>query len=61
VTDRADPGCWTDATNANTYDPNRDNEAAATTQCQDGKDNDSDTLVDAKDPGCFTNPKDPKT
>ncbi|MEY4701882.1 MAG: hypothetical protein RL326_2069, partial [Pseudomonadota bacterium] len=61
VTDRADPGCWTDASNPNTYDPNRDNEAAATTQCQDAKDNDGDTLVDAKDPGCFSNPQDPAT
>jgi hypothetical protein len=32
-----------------------------TTQCQDGRDNDSDGVIDAFDPGCWTNPADPKT
>jgi hypothetical protein len=60
VSDAADPGCW-DA-NGN-YDPQDMNEGDATTECQDGIDNDDteDTLVDENDPGCWTDPNDPNT
>ncbi|MFO0415748.1 MAG: hypothetical protein ACK5Y6_00530 [Pseudomonadota bacterium] len=61
LTDRADPGCWAIATDPNSYDPNRDNEAAATSQCKDGVDNDKDGVSDKADPGCWTNPADPNT
>lgn len=31
------------------------------TECNDGKDNDVDTYIDANDPGCWTDPTDPAT
>jgi hypothetical protein len=61
VTDKDDPGCWTNPSDPNTYNPYGGPESSATTQCQDTKDNDGDTLVDAKDPGCFKDPKNPAT
>jgi len=33
--------------------------AAPKTQCADGIDNDNDTLIDAQDPGCWSNPSNP--
>ena len=52
LSDRADPGCWTNSQDSNSFDPTLDNEGAATSQCQDGKDNDRDGLADLTDPGC---------
>ena len=52
VTDRSDPGCWTDPKNPKTYVATDNDEATATTQCQDQKDNDGDGLIDLKDPEC---------
>jgi LPXTG-motif cell wall-anchored protein len=68
VIDDKDPGCHSDndATNADSYNPNDDNETdrsgntggsgdnGGDVQCADGRDNDGDGLVDAKDPGCHT-------
>jgi LPXTG-motif cell wall-anchored protein len=66
VIDSADPGCHSDndATNPASYNPNDDNEtdksgpttpsSNADKQCADGKDNDGDGKIDAKDPGCHT-------
>ncbi|MDX6658994.1 MAG: hypothetical protein QOH62_3787 [Solirubrobacteraceae bacterium] len=64
--DAADPGCHSDGNpnNPASYEPGDDSEAnggvvgqgagAAKPQCSDGKDNDGDGLVDAKDPGCHS-------
>ena len=35
--------------------------SCSSTQCADGLDNDSDHLVDERDPGCWTNPSDPSS
>jgi len=57
--DSADPGCWDDITDPNTYNPDLDDESRATSECQDGVDNDGDDLVDKNDPGCWDSPDNP--
>lgn len=53
LTDRADPGCWTDQKNPESYNPVGDNEASATSECQDGVDNNNNELIDyPADLGC---------
>lgn len=58
--DTEDPSCYTggDSTDASSYDPELDDEAADTSvplpQCMDTADNDADGLVDRDDPGCHT-------
>ncbi len=61
VSDAADPGCWTDPNDSQTYDPTDNDESDGTTQCQDGLDNDQDSVSDAADPGCWTDPNDSQT
>jgi len=69
LADTADPGCHTDgdAGNAASYDPNDDDETDGavppTPECSDGVDNTDieDTLADAADNGCWTNPSDSGT
>lgn len=51
--DVADPGCWTDRNDPNSYDMTDDNEGDATSECQDGIDNDGNELIDyPNDPNC---------
>ena len=38
-----------------------DGECLPMTECQDGEDNDNDSLIDGDDPGCWDNPDDPST
>jgi hypothetical protein len=53
--DSADPGCWNDPQDEDTYNPNLNFESAATSQCQDGEDNDLDGLTDyPEDDGCYS-------
>ncbi len=52
LTDRDDPGCWLDKNDPSTYRATR-NENSATSQCQDGIDNDENGVYDANDPGCW--------
>jgi len=59
VADADDPGCHTDgnAGNADSYDPNDDDETdGAKPECSDAVDNadPEDTVADAADPGCHT-------
>jgi len=51
--DAEDPGCWKLIDIPESYDPKLDDEAAATSQCQDKIDNDADGLIDLDDPDCF--------
>ena len=44
--DAADPGCWLDPNDPNSYDPLDNNEGDRTSQCQDQKDNDGDGAID---------------
>ncbi len=57
--DSADASCHSDLNpaNANSYQPNDNDELNPKTQCQDGLDNDGDGLSDTQDPGC-ANPQD---
>ncbi len=52
VIDAQDPGCWSNPSRPETYDPNRLDESVATTQCQDGIDNDGDGAIDLFDFSC---------
>ena len=53
LTDSQDPGCWTDTTNPQTYNPSLNDESRATSECQDGRDNDGDAKIDyPADRGC---------
>ncbi|HEV2059802.1 MAG TPA: hypothetical protein VGR11_10625 [Solirubrobacteraceae bacterium] len=68
VIDAADPGCHTDGdpNNPASFDPTdndetdardtagEDDEAEDKAQCEDGRDNDGDGVIDADDPGCHT-------
>ena len=50
-----------DSQGANADEVTRTVEVVAATQCSDGVTNDNDDLVDADDPGCWTDPNDPQT
>jgi len=52
VADANDPACWSDPSDPSTYDPRLYDESVATTECQDGLDNDGNGLSDMADPGC---------
>ena len=54
LADAADPGCWTDPNNSETYDANDQSENNETTlaTCSDGQDNDGDESVDLLDEDC---------
>lgn len=58
--DAADPGCWSDPSDATTYNP-LDNDESDEPQCTDNLDNDGDNKTDENDPGCWTNPNFPNT
>jgi len=66
ILDAQDPGCHTDndASNANSYDPNDDDEtdepeeSENKPQCSDGLDNDNDGRTDAEDAGCWADVSD---
>lgn len=50
----SDPGCWDDIEDPGTCNPKLDNEARATSQCQDAVDNDLDGKIDfPADPECL--------
>jgi hypothetical protein len=51
--DNADPGCWKDRTNANTYDNSDQLELELRPECNDGIDNDKKNGKDSLDPGCW--------
>ena len=54
--DSADPGCWTDPQNPQTYDPqDNDEDNDSLPECSDYLDNDGDGDIDENDATCFRN------
>lgn len=56
LVDSADPACHSDGNvnNPSSYVPTYNSESNESAICSDGKDNDSDQLIDSNDPGCLS-------
>ena len=59
--DAQDPGCFDDRYDSRTFNPQLNNERAATSACQDGIDNDWDGWTDIQDDDCWRNRHDPQS